>query len=193
MNGRRYRPPLSTSVFPPLSKTRSWEGKYVLGCLVLMWVTLPSTVWATHEANHRYNVYGYVRDAKGQAVQDVKVMVVDNRIGEGSTTFTDKNGYYEVLLHLHDSNLGDEVTITTPDETKTIVTQFDPQDHMTERKVQVDFGAPPPAGTSSNIVTLWMYGTGAALVIVAFVYWRRMHSRKQVKAQSQGWKKGKKK
>ncbi len=192
MKGRRYRLPLFISLFPPLSKTRSWEERYILGCLVLVWVILPSTVWATHEANHRYTVYGYVRDAKGQAAQDTKVMVVDNRIGEGSTAFTDKNGYYEVLLHLHDTNVGDEIAITTPDETKTITAQFNPDDHMTERKVQVDFGAPPPAGTSGNTATLWMYGTGIALAIAAFVYWRT-YSRKQMKAQSQGWKKGKKK
>ncbi len=153
---------------------------------------VPSTVSATHEADHRYTVYGYVRDAKGRAVQDTKVMVVDNRVGEGSTAFTDKNGYYEVLLHLHDSNLGDEVTITTPEETKTVVAQFDPEDHMAERKVQVDFGALPIESASGSMATLWVYGAGIALAITAFVYWG-VYSRKKAKAHSQGWKKVKKK
>jgi hypothetical protein len=194
MKGRLYRLPLFIPFFPPLSKMRSWEESFVLGYLVFLWVILPPAVWATHEANHRYTVYGYVRDAKGQTLQDAKVMVVDNRIGEGSTAFTDKNGYYEVLLHLHDNNVGDEIAITTQDETKTITAQFDAEDHMTERKVQVDFGAPPAAGISGNRTTLWMYGVGVALVIMAFVYWRkRMSSQKQIKEQSQGWKKGKKK
>jgi hypothetical protein len=160
---------------------------------MLVWVILPTTVWATHEADHRYTVYGYVRDAKGHAVQDVKVMVVDNRIGEGSTAFTDRHGYYEVLLHLHDANVGDEIAITTPDETKTITAQFNPEDHTTERRVQVDFGAPPSEGASGNITTLWVYGAGAALAIAAFVYWGMYSRKKKTKVQFQGWKKGKKK
>jgi hypothetical protein len=152
---------------------------------------IPSIVWATHEADHRFTVYGYVRDTNGRAVQDIKVMVVDNRIGEGSTAFTDQDGYYEVLLHLHDANQGDEIAITTPDETKTVTANFDPEDHTTERKVQVDFGAHPSHASSSSSA-IWIYGAGAVLIIAGFFYWR-VYSRKKVKAQSQGWKKGKKK
>jgi len=191
MKGRRYYPPLSTSFFPPLSKIRFGAERHVLGCLIFVWVMVPSIVWATHEADHRFTVYGYVRDAQGHAIQDTKVMVVDSRIGEGSTAFTDQNGYYEVLLHLHSTNQGDEITITTPDETKTITANFDPADTTTERKVQVDFGA-PLSETSSGPAVLWMYGAGAALIMAGFVYWA-VYSRKKVKAQSQGWKKGKKK
>ena len=162
-----------------------------MGCLIFVWVMVPSIVWATHEAEHRFTVYGYVRDTKSHSIKDVKVMVVDNRIGEGSTAFTDQKGYYEVLLHLHNTNQGDEITITTPDETKTITANFNPEDHTTERKVQVDFGAPASENPSGSPI-LWMYGAGAALMIAAFFYWR-VYSRKKVKVQSQGWKKGKKK
>jgi hypothetical protein len=138
-------------------------------------------------------VYGYVRDAQGHTAQDIKVMVVDNRIGEGSTAFTDRNGYYEVLLHLHDANQGDEITITTPNETKTINANFDPEDHTTERKVQVDFGGPPSAGSSSGSAVVWMSGAGVVLMIAGLFYWRVLSRKKKMKAQSQGWKKGKKK
>jgi hypothetical protein len=88
--------------------------------------------------------------------------------------------------------MGDEVTITTPDETKTVVAQFDPEDHMTERKVQVDFGVPPTESASGSMATLWVYGAGIALAIAAFLYWR-VSARKKAKAHSQGWKKVKKK
>ena len=118
-------------------------------------------------------------------------MVVDNRIGEGATAFTDRAGYYEVLLHLHNQNLGDEVNITTPDETKTISATFDPADMATERKVQVDFG-PIPTEKPSSPITLWMYGAGGALIIAAFLYWG-VYSRKKLKPQSHSLKKGKKK
>ena len=162
------------------------------GCLVFVWIVVPSIVWATHETNHRFTVYGYVRDAQGQTAQDIKVMVVDNRIGEGSTAFTDRNGYYEVLLHLHDANQGDDITLTTPNETKTISANFNPEDHTTERKVQVDFGGPSTA-MPTGLPVIWMYGAGAVLLIAGLLYWRVYSRKKQMKAQSQGWKKGKKK
>jgi len=191
MKGRRYYQPLFTSFFRPLSKARFRAEWCILVSLILAWVLFPSNVRATHETDHRFTVYGYVRDAKGTAVQDAKVMVVDNRLGEGATAFTDPSGYYEVLLHLHNENMGDEISITTPDETKTVTATFDPKDMTTERKLQVDFGALPSEKPSSP-ATLWMYGAGAALIIAAFVYWG-VYSRKKLKPQSQGWKKGKKK
>ena len=191
MKGRRYHPPLYTSSSPPISKARFRVEMYILVSFILVWVLFPSIVRATHETNHRFTVYGYVRDAKGSAIQDAKVMVVDNRIGEGATAFTDRSGYYEVLLHLHNQNLGDEVSITTPDETKTINASFDPADMATERKVQVDFG-PMPTEKPSSPITLWMYGAGGALIIAAFLYWG-VYSRKKLKPQSHSLKKGKKK
>lgn len=191
MECRRYYPPVSTSFFPGFSKVRVRAEWHILGCLILVWVMFPSEVWATHETDHRFTVYGYVRNTKGVAVQDAKVMVVDTRIGEGSTAFTDHSGYYEVLLHLHNQNLGDEITITTPEETKTVAATFDPNDMTTERRLQVDLG-PPPSENPAGPTSLWVYGAGAALIIAAFLYWG-VYSRKRVKSESQGWKKGKKK
>ena len=191
MKGRRYDPPLSTSFFRLISKARFRAERYVLVSLISVWALSPAVVWATHETHHRYTVYGYVRDAKGSAIQDAKVMVVDARLGEGSTAFTDRSGYYEVLLHLHNENMGDEISITTPDETKKINATFNPADMTTERKVQVDFG-PIPTEEPSSPSTVWMYGAGAALLIAAFLYWG-VYSRKKLKSQSQGWKKGKRK
>lgn len=165
--------------------------RHVLRRFVLVLILFPTTVWATHETDHRFTVFGYVRDDKGKPIEDTKVMVVDTRVGEGSTAFTDRSGYYEVLLHLHNDNLGDEIKITAQDQSKTIIANFDPSDKRTERKVQVDFGA-PPAGNSSSPMTLWIYGAGVVLIMAALVYWRVL-TQKKAKVQAQGWKKAKKK
>jgi hypothetical protein len=158
-----------------------------------MFFLFPSPIRATHEADHRFIVSGYVRDARGNAVQDARVIVVDTRIGEGSTAFTDPSGYYEVLLHLHNENLGDEIRITAQDETKMITATFDSKDATTERRVQVDFGEMLGEGRA-GFQYLWIYGAGAALVVAAILYWG-VYSRKRNRAssQSQGLKKGSKK
>lgn len=152
-------------------------------CLVIFGL-VPSGAEATHEADHRFTIYGHVRDQDGTAVQDAKVTVVDTRIGDGSTAFTDRHGYYEVLLHLHNDNLGDEIRVTTQNESKTVIATFDSDDKMTERKVQVDFGAVLPE-RPSDASRLWLYGGGAALLVAAFLYWGIL-SRKKARARSQG-------
>jgi len=192
MEGRRDCPPVSTSFFIPWTKAGFRVKKHVLRRLVLVLMILfPTTAWATHETDHRFTVFGYVRDDKGEPIEDTKVMVVDTRVGEGSTAFTDRSGYYEVLLHLHNDNQGDEIKITALDQFTIITANFDPSDKRTERKVQVDFGA-PPAEKSSSPATLWIYGAGVVLIMVALVYWR-VHTQKKAKVQAQGWKKSKKK
>jgi len=155
----------------------------------MLWI--PLTAWATHEADHRFTVYGYVRDAKGVAIEDARVMVVDTQIGEGSTAFTDRSGYYEVLLHLHSKNLGDEISITALDEVKKITATFDPEDKTTARMVQVDFGAVPAEKLTSSF-QFWIYGTGAAIIVAAFLYWG-VYSRRKARSKTGGWKKGKRK
>ena len=165
---------------------------FVLRCLlwVLLLLTIPSSAWATHEADHRFVVFGYVRDQSGQPVPDAKVKVLDARVNVGATAFTDDQGKYEALLHLHKDNLGDEIQVTALDETKTLKASFDPEDKVSARKVQVDFGA-PAAEEPSDSAMLWVYAVGAALIVSVFLYRRRLGKKRAV-ALSKGWK-GKKK
>ncbi|MBI1820777.1 MAG: carboxypeptidase regulatory-like domain-containing protein [Nitrospirae bacterium] len=94
--------------------------------------------FATHETDHRFTVYGTVKDSSGAPQPNVKVMISDTVTGEGNTVFTDQKGHYEVLLHLHNNNLGDEIRIMAGKEIKTIKALFNPEDKKTERKTAVD-------------------------------------------------------
>ena len=159
--------------------------------LLLIVPFVPSVVWATHEVDHRFTVVGHVRDEQGQAIEEAKVRVTDVQTGQGATAFTDNTGYYEVLLHLHNENLGDEIRVTALEETKTITATFDPEDRKAHRKVQVDFGA-PPSEESSDSTALWVYAAGAALIVSVFLYRRRYWKKGRSMDQPKGWK-GKKK
>ena len=97
-----------------------------------------NVVFATHETDHRFTVYGVVKDSSGIPQANVKVMVSDTLTGEGNTLFTDQKGNYEVLLHLHNNNLGDEIRIMAGKEVKSVKAFFIPEDKRTERKTEVN-------------------------------------------------------
>jgi hypothetical protein len=97
------------------------------------------TALATHETDHRYTVHGLVKEASGVPRPNVKVTVSDTLTGEGNTVFTDQNGFYEVLLHVHNSNLGDEIRVSAGSMVKVIKADFNPEDKKTERKAELNF------------------------------------------------------
>lgn len=119
---------------------------------------------ATHEADHRFEVYGTVRDDKGQPQAKTKVIIVDSRINQGTTVFTGSDGKYKGTLHLHSSDLGDEITIAANGQRKTVRAEFDPEDTETARRVRVDFGALQAPGTGSQ-----GGGRNAALAAVVLI------------------------
>ena len=137
--------------------------------------------WATHDTQHRYTVFGYVRDDQGKPLQDVRVIITDTRMNEGGTAFTDENGYYELLLHLHNDNLGDEIIIKAQDKEKRVKASFDPQDRFTERRAEVDFGPPALQGPADRRWHYYGYGAAAVLIIGALIFWRfrRKKARRQ--------------
>ncbi|HET6464735.1 MAG TPA: carboxypeptidase-like regulatory domain-containing protein [Nitrospiria bacterium] len=163
-----------------------WGG----GAWLVLFVLASSQALATHETDHRFTVYGTVHDDQGHPVADTKVIVVDPRLDEGMTAFTDHNGDYEALLHLHSTDLGDEIVVTALDRRKSIRAEFDPNDKVTVRKARVDFGSPgtdhPASGWFGAPVL-----AGAALVVgagVAFIYFRRRQRRRHPASQKSSTK-----
>ena len=131
-------------------------------------------VLAEHEPDHRYTVRGYVRDAAGKPKKDVPVLAEHNG-GTKESIKTDGSGYYEIRFHLHDSNKGDEITVTADGATKKIAADFDPNDKTTWRIGNVDFGAPAaPAGWG------WVAFVGGGAVAAGGGYYFRRRQ-KQVR------------
>lgn len=158
--------------------------KFYIPLLLLIVFMNGSIVLATHEVDHRFTVYGYVRDAQGHPVADARVMVVEKKGEGGKTAFTDSDGYYEALLHIHNDQLGDELLVTVSEntrqinETKRMAIQFDSQDRVTERRSRLDFG---PEGRGKSGFA--MYAAAALLVVGGITFWKmaRKRSKTQVR------------
>ncbi len=141
--------------------------------LVLIWgliatLFVPSILFASHAADHRFTVEGFVCGKDGRPAVNVEVLVKDTRITLGQTVTTDGDGYYKVTLHLHNDNVGDPLLVEAAGEQKNSKIQFDPNDLETERKLRVDFGS----GCERDLgPPQWLlYGLGiAAVAIVGWI------------------------
>lgn len=152
---------------------------------VLMSAALPAVVWATHEADHRFTVEGYICGSDGKGVADTEVIVKDTKLSYGQAVKTDGDGYYRAIFHLHDNNLGDPLLVEAKGEQQNHRVQFDPEDRESERKILVNFGS--GCDTSSPPPWLW-WGVGAlAAAVGGAVGLKVVHSqRKRTKGKSQG-------
>ena len=153
---------------------------------------LPSVVSATHEADHRFTVEGFVCGVDGTGSANIDVLVKDTRISYGQIVKTDGDGYYKAAFHLHNENLGDPLLVEARGEQQEQKISFDPKDLESERRVQVNFGT--GCIHDRERVPLWVYGgLGAvAAVVGGFVgsklvrSWRK---REQKRGTSQGKRK----
>lgn len=103
--------------------------------LVLVPVTFAH---ALHETDHRYDVTGYVVDAEQRPIAGVPVVghVDGKRMGSGRS---DSNGHFRFRMHLHDSHLGRELRLKTPESQGTVRVTLTPGDASTERIHHVNF------------------------------------------------------
>ena len=151
----------------------------------------PRLAFAMHETDHRFTVSGYVYDKQGKPVGDARVHVRDLRDSkiEPVTIYTDGNGYYKAVLHLHNDNAGDPVQVTAIEEklglqeAKTVRAEFSPKDLTTERRATLHIGA-VPEGLVPEVPMYWQYGVGGAMavgVIGAILWWRRRKTKTRAK------------
>lgn len=150
----------------------------------------PSITSATHEADHRFMVEGYVCGEGGVGVSNVDVLVKDTRISYGQVVKTDGDGYYKAMFHLHNDNLGDPLLIEARGEQKNLKVEFDAKDLESDRKIRVDFGVGCSAGNSPSWV--W-WGSGAAVLAAGGAIGLRLLSSPSGKAKGKGKTQGKKK
>ncbi len=164
---------------PLASSGWAGAGRPVLGRSILVMAGLavmgPTLAWATHDVEHRFEISGSVHAADESPRSDQKVVVAHPRTQISETVFTDRNGSYSAVLHLHDSDAGDPVTVTVGDEVKTIKAAYNPADHHTPRVARVDFG-PSVEGPSVDRSALW-YGIGGGVVVAGGVLYWRLRSR----------------
>ena len=100
----------------------------------------PKPIFLKDEVQHGFIVYGYVRDAKGQPIPNMKVAARSANDGSHATSATTNGqGYYEAFLHLHNADVGATIVVSTGDTKKELTANFDPSDKMTKRQAAMDF------------------------------------------------------
>jgi hypothetical protein len=151
-------------------------------------IAFPSGSSATHEADHRFMVEGFVCGADGKGMGNIDVLVKDTKISYGQIVKTDGDGYYRATFHLHNENLGDPLLIEAKGEQQYHKVQFDPKDLESERKVQIHFGTACVHDVNAPPAWLWWGLGGTAAVVAGTVGVKRI-----VKAarRKQGQKRGK--
>ncbi|HXK34457.1 MAG TPA: carboxypeptidase-like regulatory domain-containing protein [Dehalococcoidia bacterium] len=97
-------------------------------------------VVATHAVDHRYVVLGTVRDARGRPLTRAVVRVVREKTGLAYEAETDDEGFYLVILHLHDEDVLEPLRVIVRQATSRIEARFNPLDPRTPRGTRVDFG-----------------------------------------------------
>jgi hypothetical protein len=123
----------ATVPFPPAAVRVGLAGLAALA--------LAASAEATHEVDHRYIVLGYVRDGAGRLAPGLDVLVVRAKTGRPYRTKTEANGFYFVVVHLHDEDVGDVLEVRAAGTAIRVQARFDPRDATAHRGTQVDFEA----------------------------------------------------
>jgi hypothetical protein len=152
----------------------------------------PAWVWATHEADHRFTVEGFVCGADGKGVANTDVLVKDTKISYGQIVKTDGDGYYKATFHLHNDNLGDPLLVEAKGEQQNQKIQFDPKDLESERKTKVNFGTGCIHDVNSPPTWLW-WSLGAVVAAVGVLIGRKVIRSQRKQEEKRGKSQGKRK
>ena len=158
-------------------------------CLVAV---CPSGVSATHEADHRFTVEGFVCGTDGKAVPNTDVLVKDTKISYGQVVKTDGDGYYKATFHLHNDNLGDPLLVEAKGEQQNQKVQFDPKDLESERKIQIHFGTGCVHDVNQPPAWLWWSLGAVTAAVVGLIGVKTVRAQRK-QAQKRGRSQGKRK
>ncbi|NOS82101.1 MAG: hypothetical protein HOP32_11030 [Nitrospira sp.] len=149
----------------------------------------PSVVFATHEADHRFTVEGFVCGDDGKGSPNIDVLVKDTKISYGQIVKTDGDGHYKAAFHLHNDNLGDPLLIEANGQQQQQKVSFDPKDLEAERIIQVNFGSGCIQDRNSIPLAVYLGAGAVAATVGGFIGFKVIRSwRKQAqkRERSQG-------
>lgn len=139
----------------PRSYTGPVAVKWLRGvAFAVLLALLPGIALPTHEVSHRYVVLGYVKDARNRPLSGVKVELVREKTGLSHLAETDREGFYIIIVHLHDEDAGDRLRVTARKVAATVVARFDPKNQTEERGTRLDF-----LGTKTVERSSWFAGS----------------------------------
>jgi hypothetical protein len=123
-------------------RRRTCTGRAAMGIVLALalgvgLVTAPAL--AEHEAQYRYTVLGYVKDASGRPRKGVGLEVIRQKTGFAYVGETDEAGLYVIVTRLADESRSERLLVRAGPASLMIAARFDPADHFSERGTQVDF------------------------------------------------------
>ncbi|HKR81039.1 MAG TPA: hypothetical protein VJR69_15130 [Nitrospira sp.] len=179
----------------PVSRRRGQrrQGFAIAFAMLGLSVAFPSGSLATHEADHRFAVEGFVCGPDGKGMANTDVLVKDSKISYGQVVKTDGSGFYRATFHLHNENLGDPLLVEAKGEQQHRKVEFDPKDLESERKVQVHFGSGCIYDVNGPPAWLWWGLGGTAAVVAGAVGMKRIVKARRKQGQKRGKPQGKRK
>lgn len=142
---------------------------------------LAATAAAEHEADHRYDVRGYVLNADKRPLEaSVTIRMDEQVIGSGRT---DGEGYYAIQLHLHDGDIGRTLAVRAGERQTLIRMQADYGNRTTARIHHLNFvGGEVIESNLSTGIPIWAYFAAAPLLLWAAIHLNGVIRRKVRKA-----------
>ena len=123
----------------PLARSR----RFVPVALLSLCTIFPESVlYALHEVDHRFTVKGRMCGDDGEGIGAAVVSVKNTRADISGNGKTDSDGFYKVVLHLHNENQGDPLVVQSGGFEATGRVELDPNDPKTERMVSINLGLP---------------------------------------------------
>lgn len=98
---------------------------------LLLALLVSTSLHADHEIDHRYSVRGYLVDGQDRPIAGA--IVIAQLAGERETGRTDDTGYYNLTMHVHDSDIGQVIRLRAGEVAATIRMQAETGNSHTER------------------------------------------------------------
>jgi hypothetical protein len=136
-------------------------------------------LYALHEVDHRFTVEGRICGDDGEGIGAVVVSVKNTRADISGNGKTDSDGFYKVVLHLHNENQGDPLVVQAGEFEATGRVELDPDDPKTERIVTINLGQPCRALPFWR--QTWFFAGLVALFGITMIWVMRQIGGKKVK------------
>ena len=146
-----------------------------------------NNAWADREADHRYNIRGYVLNTNQKGIDNLTVQA----FAEGevlSTGRTDADGYYSLHLHLHNSDYHRILKLRAGSHEADLRVTFDVEDDTSARIHVANFvGGKFIEGDLGRFrVPSWSYAVGGLLLFIATLVFLEKRRKKKIRLAKYG-------
>ena len=146
-----------------------------------------NNVWADHEADHRYNIRGYVLNAKQQGIDAITVQAFAQGELLGSSK-TDAEGHYSIHLHLHNSDYHRILKLRAGSQQAELRVTFDVEDDTSARIHEANFvdGEFIEGSLGRFRIPPWSYAVGGLLLFMMTLIYLERRRKKKIRLAKHG-------